>query len=114
MTPPKRRRLSDRRLASVVYVARSSIHGRGLFAARAIAADEYIGTFHGPRVSDDGCHVLWVYPEKGAPIGRVGRNLMRFLNHATPYSAAFQGFDLYACRAIQAGEEITIDYAEAE
>ena len=114
MNPPERRRLSDRRLASVVYVDRSAIHGRGVFAARAIAADEYIGTFHGPRVSDDGCHVLWVYPEAGSPIGRLGENLLRFLNHATPYSAAFEGFDLYARRDIQAGEEITIDYAEAE
>ena len=108
------RRLSDRRLASVVFVGRSAIHGRGLFARRPIAAGEYIGTFHGPRVEEDGSHVLWVYPEEGRPVGRRGSNMLRFLNHATPYNAAFNGFDLFARRAIAADHEITIDYGDGE
>lgn len=108
-----RRRLSDRRLASVVRVARSQIHGRGLFAVRGIEADEYIGTFHGPRVDEDGPHVLWVYDENGDAVGRKGGNLLRFLNHASGFNARFEGLDLYACRAIATGEEITIHYGEA-
>lgn len=111
MTPPIRRRLSDRRLASIVFAKTSPIHGRGLFAAREIQRGEYIGTFDGPRVERDGRHVLWVYPGgDDAPIGRRGANRLRFLNHARPCNARFAGFDLYARRRIKAGDEITIDY----
>jgi SET domain-containing protein len=85
-----------------------------LFAARRIAAGEYIGTFHGPRVDADARHVLWVYPQDGPPVGRRGQNVLRFLNHATPCSAAFDGFDLFASRPIAADEEVTIDYVDAE
>jgi len=95
----------------VVRVGRSGIHGRGLFAVRAIAAGEYIGTFSGPAARSDGMHVLWVYPDDSAePVGRVGRNLLRFLNHADDENAEFDGFDLYALRAIGVDEEVTIDY----
>lgn len=107
-----RRRLSDRRLAGVVCVARSPIHGRGVFAVRGIEAGEYIGTFHGPRVDNDARHVLWVYDGQGNVIGRKGVNLLRFLNHDPAFNAAFVDFDLYACRTIATGEEITIDYGE--
>jgi SET domain-containing protein len=111
MTPPPRRRLSDSRLASVVRVGRSAIHGRGLFAARAIARGEYIGTFSGPAAKADGMHVLWVYLDgRAEPVGRVGRNILRFLNHAKDHNAEFDGFDLFALRAIDADEELTIDY----
>jgi SET domain-containing protein len=108
-------RLTDRELRTLVYVADSGIHGRGLFAARRLVRGEYIGTFHGPPARRDGDHVLWVYASAldDEPIGRRGRNLLRFLNHATPCNAAFDGFDLYARRAIRRGEEITIDYGGA-
>ncbi len=108
-------RLTDRDLRTMVYVGDSGIHGRGLFAARRIASGEYIGTFHGPAARRDGTHVLWVYTssQDDEPIGRRGRNLLRFLNHATPCNAEFDGFDLYARRAIRCGEEITIDYGGA-
>lgn len=110
MSAPLRR--SDRQLAEIVFVDNSSIHGRGVFATRAIARDEYIGTFHGPRARRDGMHVLWVYTsdDEASAIGRIGRNLLRFVNHAPRCNAAFDDFDLYATRAIRQGEEITIDY----
>jgi hypothetical protein len=44
------------------------------------------------------------------PIGRSGRNLLRWLNHQVPCNARFDGFDLYAARDIVPGEEITFDY----
>jgi SET domain-containing protein len=108
-------RLSNRQLRRVAYVAESGIHGRGLFAACDIARGEYIGTFHGPPARRDGHYVLWVYasPEDAEPVGRSGRNMLRFLNHAALCNAQFDGFDLYARRAIAAGEEITIDYGGA-
>ncbi|MDJ0739575.1 MAG: SET domain-containing protein [Gammaproteobacteria bacterium] len=106
------RRESDEQLAAIVYVADSGIHGSGLFAARRIARDEYIGTFCGPPARRDGTHVLWVYDDGSdeRAVGRIGRNLLRFLNHAVRCNAAFEDFDLYATRVIRRGEEITIDY----
>ena len=110
------RRESDVQLSAIVYVDDSGIHGRGLFAARGIARDEYIGTFAGPRARRNGTHVLWVYEtdDEDSAIGRIGRNMLRFLNHAAGSNAVFEGFDLYATRAIRCDEEITIDYGWAD
>ena len=110
------RRETDEQLGTLVYIAESGIHGRGLFAARRIARDEYIGTFSGPKARRDGMHVLWVYEsdDEDSAVGRIGRNMLRFLNHAAGSNAAFDGFDLYATRAIRRDEEITIDYGWTE
>lgn len=108
-------RLTNRQLQEVVYVAGSGIHGRGLFAARRIDSGEYIGTFTGPAARRDGVYVLWVYPDDGGePEGRSGRNLLRFINHADPGNAEFDGFDLYASATIDRDVEITIDYGYTE
>jgi SET domain-containing protein len=109
-------RRHDPELQAVVYVDNSPIHGSGLFAARDIAAGSYIGTFHGPETDTDGEHVLWVYGHDGcvAPVGRRGENVLRFLNHAAPCNAEFDGFDLYALSAIRQGDEITINYEGVE
>jgi hypothetical protein len=40
--------------------------------------------------------------------------MLRYLNHASPSNAAFDGFDLYALQAIAHDAEITIDYGEAK
>lgn len=105
-------RRTDAQLREVVFAATSAIHGRGLFATRDIAAGEYIGTFHGPEAKRDGVYVLWVYVDGGddPPVGRSGRNVLRYLNHARVCNAAFDGFDLYAVKRISKGREITIDY----
>lgn len=110
------KRLRDAQLSEVVYVAESGIHGKGVFAARGMGKGEYIGTFHGPEARRDGTYVLWVYEEGRGdlPVGRRGRNVLRFLNHAARCNAEFTGFDLYARRAIRRGDEITIDYGDAE
>lgn len=108
-------RTIDKHLHDIVYVAASGIHGQGLFAARRIERDEYIGTFSGPQARRDGRHVLWVYndPSGDDAVGRIGRNMLRFLNHGDPYNAWFDGFDLYAACIIRRDEEITIDYGYA-
>jgi len=54
--------------------------------------------------------VLWVFEDGKEPVGRSGRNLLRFLNHQPEGNAEFDGFDLYARRDIAPGEEITFDY----
>jgi hypothetical protein len=106
------KRSSDRRLKTVVYAGNSVIHGTGIFATRDIEEGEYIGTLAGPETHSDGAYVLWVYESDGEtkPVGRCGRNLLRYLNHASPNNAQFDGFDLYATRRISCDAEITIDY----
>ncbi len=106
------KRVADCELKDTVYEAPSGIHGRGLFACRAIEKGEYIGTFHGPKVSENGHHVLWVYEsdDDDEPVGHDGKNLLRFLNHSDEYNAEFDGLDLYALRSIEQDEEITFDY----
>ena len=98
-------RLSDR-----VHKGPSSIHGTGLFAKVPIESDTWIGTYQGPTATRNGMYVLWVTHEDGREEGRSGRNLLRYLNHAVPPNAWFDGFELYAGRDIEAGEELTIDY----
>ncbi len=99
----------DRRTRELVYVDRSPIHGKGLFARCAIERGAYIGRYLGPEARRNGSHVLWVEGENGW-IGRRGFNRLRYLNHSLPPNAEFDGFDLYARRRIRPGEEITIDY----
>jgi hypothetical protein len=71
---------------------------------------DYIGTYGGPRATRDGTYVLWVSADGVEWEGRSGRNLLRYLNHQEDGNAEFDGFDLYAVRAIDPGEEITFDY----
>jgi SET domain-containing protein len=98
------------RLGNIVYRAPSTIHGNGLFAKTDIAKGSYIGTYEGPVAKRDGTYVLWVFEEGSDPVGRSGRNLLRYLNHQDEGNAEFDGFDLYAMRDIEAHEEITFDY----
>lgn len=103
------------RLRDLVYKAPSTIHGTGLFARERIRTNQYIGTYQGPEARRDGTYVLWVYGEEGEPpVGRSGRNLLRWLNHREQGNAEFDGFDLYARRSIEPGEEITFNYSGAE
>lgn len=105
-------RIHNRQLKELVYAAPSAIHGTGLFAVRTIAKDEYIGTYWGPEARRDGTYVLWVFDRDNPDdtVGRSGRNLLRYLNHATPGNAVFEGFDLFARVRIRAGAEITFNY----
>ncbi|MCG8429102.1 MAG: SET domain-containing protein-lysine N-methyltransferase [Chromatiales bacterium] len=110
MSFPKKIKNTD--LQDTVYSGPSRIHGTGLFAKRKIKKGEYIGTYHGPVAKRNGTYVLWVYDhgEEDKAIGRSGKNLLRFLNHAKPGNAEFDGFDLYARVAIAADKEITFNY----
>ena len=94
-----------------VKVARSAVHGRGLFARRRFRVGAYIGTFRGTPTKRNGLHVLWVVDDDGAR-GLVGRNALRFLNHDRQPNAELDGVDLYAIRNIQPGREILIDYGD--
>ncbi|MGD8208005.1 MAG: SET domain-containing protein-lysine N-methyltransferase [Thiohalocapsa sp.] len=101
-------------LRSRVRKGCSTIHGYGCFARIAFSAGGYIGTYQGPLASRDGTYVLWVSEDGETWSGRSGRNLLRWLNHSDSPNAVFVGFDLYALRRIEAGEEITFDYGAGE
>lgn len=93
-------------------VGESSIHGRGLFAARRIRSGAKIGEYRGPKTQRDGMHVLWVEGDDGEYFGINGKNGLRYLNHSSAPNAYFDGADLYAERSIAKGEEITFHYGE--
>ncbi len=101
-------------LSHDLYAAPSLIHGRGCFARRGFAPGEFIGTFQGSEVDEDGSHVLWIYDAgNGILIRRRGNNLLRWLNHSDRPNAAFNGLDLYASASIRVDDEITIDYGRS-
>ncbi len=107
------KRIDDHELEQLVVAATSDIHGTGLFSARFIHAGEYIGSFHGPIVEEDGEHVLWIEDTAAdcGYIGIQGKNLLRYLNHDSSGNVEFFGLELYARIDIPSGEEITLDYA---
>jgi len=97
------------------YVAKSPVHGHGLFARDAIPAGVWIGHYDGPCTEENGTYVLWVDnggEEQETWIGYDGINELKFLNHARLPNGEMDGLNLYAARAIKADEEITIDYGE--
>jgi hypothetical protein len=98
------------RLRDRVRRAPSAIHGNGCFARVRFAPGDHIGTYEGPVARRDGTYVLWVHAPGEEPVGRSGRNLLRYLNHRDDPNAGFDGFELYARRQIEPDEEITIDY----
>ena len=90
----------------------SPIHGTGCFAASAFAPGDFIGTFTGPEVAEDGSHVLWATHDGRHWEGRLGTSVLRFLNHSRTPNVEFDGPELYAVRDIAPGEELLFDYGE--
>jgi len=94
-----------------VYVARSTIHGQGLYAAKDLPGGQLIGVYDGPEVEEDGMHVLWIEDEPGGEwIGYDGQNEMRYMNHSAQPNAEMDGLNCYAIADIPPHTEITIDY----
>ena len=107
-----RHKIHNRDLNESLDARRSDIHGKGLFALKRLRPGQYIGTYHGPMVKRNGTYVLWVEDEPGTWLKCDGKNILRYLNHNSNPNAEFDGFDLYALRNIQPGQEITFDYGE--
>ncbi len=90
-----------------VYVAKSPIHGKGLFAARHIPAGELLGMVSGDWTTTDGPYVLWVDEHRGFKV----RCNFRYINHSpTPNACYYDTLEVCALRDIAPGEEITHDY----
>jgi SET domain-containing protein len=95
-----------------LVVAKSPIHGQGLFAGCDISLGTYLGCYEGRETSSDGMHVLWVEQDDESWLGYDGSNELRYLNHSATPNCELDGQELYAARDIRAGEELTIDYGE--
>lgn len=94
---------------SLVYVADSAIHGKGLFAARDIPKGTLLGVVQGVPAKRNGPYVLWLGDGRGI---RVQCDL-RFINHSSkPNAAYFDTLEVVTLRRIRRDEEITHDYGE--
>ncbi|MFO1312688.1 MAG: SET domain-containing protein-lysine N-methyltransferase [Burkholderiales bacterium] len=109
-------------------VRRSAIHGRGVFATRAIRRGERIIEYKGQRVSwdvamerpdsdpDDPAHTFLFEIDDGRVIdARVRGNAARWINHScAPNCVTCEDDDgrvfIEAKRAIKPGEELSYDY----
>lgn len=91
------------------HVAKSRIHGRGLFATKKIKKGTEIGRVQGNRTRKDGPHVLWVSGSEGVLV----KNDMKYINHSQkPNAIYYDDLTVVALRDIPAGEEITHYYGE--
>ena len=59
-------------MADNISVKKSGIHGRGVFASRRVARNQFIGEYAGRRTRKNGRHVLWVTEESGSVYGVEG------------------------------------------
>ena len=103
-TPRDGRRASD--VSDALYVAKSAIHGTGMFAARALEADASLGRLLGMPTHEDGIHVLWLTDELGLEV----TNDFRYINHDPDPNCELTDVDVVTLRPIAADEELTHDY----
>jgi len=105
--PPSKSHLKNiKRMAKRVYVKDSSIHGKGLFAARDLKEGESLGRLHGMMTKKEGTYVLWLNKRWGLEI----TNSFRFINHSSDPNSALTDTKVVALRDISKDEEITHDY----
>lgn len=111
-----------------IYVKRSPLHGRGVWARSPIKKGEFLIEYVGQVLTaeendhlqshtDDPNHTFSFGLSNGKVIdGGVRGNISRFINHSCDPNAEFQETDnhrlyIYAIRDIEAGEEIFFDYS---
>ena len=106
---------------------RSALHGYGVFAAEPISKNRRIIDYAGELVRNRDCAVreeryleegcIWVFRvnRTWSRDAAVGGNIARFINHACRPNCWFEiaGHTIWirASRQIDAGEELTYDYA---
>ena len=90
-------------------VKESSIHGKGLFAARKINKGDIIGSIKYQLTNKDGAYVLWINADTGI---RVDCDL-KYINHnSKPNACYFDDLNVVALKNISEGEEITHHYGD--
>ncbi len=97
---------NTKRIAKRTFVADSPIHGKGLFAKKAIREGVSLGRLQGMLTEEDGTYVLWLNKRTGLEI----TNEFRFINHDSNPNCALTDTEVVTLRAIKKGEELTHDY----
>lgn len=93
-----------------VYVKKSRIHGKGLFAHRLIKKGEVIGVIEGRRVTLGGCYVLWDDYESGIRVPAP----FKYINDSNkPNACYYDTMEVVALKDIKPHEEITHQYEQA-
>lgn len=93
-------------MSKLVYVEKSPIHGRGLFAARDLPKGKVLGRIKGSPTREDGTYVLWLTNKWGIEI----TNRFRFINHSDKPNVVLTGEDVVTLRKIRKDEELTHNY----
>ena len=89
-------------------VAKSPIHGKGVFALRQISEGEIIGNLRTTPAYRNGSHVLWVSKQRKVKVHCD----LRYVNHSeSPNAVYYDTLEVVALRDIEKGEEITHDYS---
>ncbi len=108
-----------------VRTARSSIEGRGTFAAVTIPGRAKIGEITGELISvrtarrraKGRCRMCLIDISRMKALDCTNGNALRFLNHSCRPNAFLRVFgervEVYARRRIRNGEELTVDYGES-
>jgi len=102
----KKSQLVDGVPTDLVYVKKSKIHGKGMFAATKIKKDVTLGPLIGYSTKKDGTYVLWLTDKKGLRV----TNDYRFINHSDKPNCALTGTKVVTLKAIKPDEELTHHY----
>lgn len=95
----------------LVEVRESSLHGRGLFAAKPIAKGTELGVCDARRTREEGPHVLWI-DDHGEEMYQVQCDL-KYINHGKkPNVAYYDDLTVVALKKIKAGDELLHDYGD--
>lgn len=90
----------------LVYVKKSKIHGKGMFAAKRIKKNVRLGPLLGYPTKKDGTYVLWLTDKKGLRV----TNDYRFINHSDKPNCALTGTDVVTLKSIKPDEELLHHY----
>ena len=118
--------MSWRAIYDALYVAKSGLVGKGLFAGTAIPARAKVGEFEGERIGlrearrrAKGRRIVAIVElERHALDATRMKHGFRFINHSCAQNNFFritpQRAEIYALRDIRRGEELTVDYGESQ
>ncbi len=89
-----------------VYVAKSPLHGKGLFAKKKLRKGTVLGVLEGKPTKKEGTYVLWLTAKKGLRI----TNDFRFINHGRPANCALYDDEVVVLKTVKPDEELLHDY----
>lgn len=89
-----------------VFVDKSAIHGKGLFAAVNIPANSVVGLMQSKPTKKEGDYVLWLSASSKIEI----TNEFKYINHSDSPNVALYDEEVVSLRKIKALEELTHNY----